>query len=72
MKIITVANIKGGSAKSATSINLALELSKSEKVLVIDFDPQSSLTDFFERNTDISELQKANSAGNPVEIYLSK
>lgn len=44
-KILTVANQKGGTAKTSTVINLAYALSmKGKKVLVCDFDPQANLS----------------------------
>lgn len=47
-KIIAVMNHKGGTGKTTTSVNLSAALArKNHKVLVIDGDPQSSLTFFF-------------------------
>jgi len=46
-KIITIANHKGGVAKTTTAINLAagiLEVDHSSRVLLIDTDPQCNLT----------------------------
>jgi chromosome partitioning protein len=60
MKTIAVANIKGGSTKSTTSINLAACLSEqAPKVLAIDIDPQASLTDYFMPEADPDELARA-------------
>ena len=44
-RTIAIVNQKGGVAKTTTTLNLGAELEKAgNKVLLVDFDPQSSLT----------------------------
>jgi chromosome partitioning protein len=57
MKVIAVANSKGGSGKTATVFNLGAELARrGEKVLLWDIDPQASLTDCFKVQYPIHQV----------------
>lgn len=60
MRTIAIINLKGGTAKTTTTVNLAAELRhRGKRVLCIDADPQHNLTDFLGADTDsptISDL----------------
>lgn len=76
MKIITVGNLKGGTGKTTSTVNLAYSMSLlSRKVLVIDADPQTNLTPFFTKANQngytVRHLIK-NEAGIGRAIYRSK
>ncbi|WP_242935421.1 ParA family protein [Leptospira kobayashii] len=60
MKVVTVSNIKGGSAKSTTAIHLSESLSRRGKTLVIDMDMQADLTDFFLPNLSPDSIEDKN------------
>lgn len=47
MKVITFATMKGGSGKTTITFNLAAQLAKDSKVLLIDFDAQCNLSSNF-------------------------
>lgn len=65
MKIISIANVKGGTGKTNAAIGLAKELSKNYKVLLIDNDPQSSITSIL--LNDIQDFENT-----LYNIYLQK
>jgi chromosome partitioning protein len=46
MKLICIATQKGGAGKTTTAISLATTLALNFKVLLVDVDPQSSVTDW--------------------------
>ena len=50
MKVIVLLNMKGGVGKTLLSTNIASGLSKKNKVLVIDLDPQGNATMMFTKN----------------------
>jgi len=47
MRTIAIANQKGGAGKTASAVNLAGALGRSQSVLVIDFDPTAGATKWF-------------------------
>lgn len=73
MIIIAITNQKGGVAKTTTALNIGAGLVKlKKKVLLIDLDPQASLTDFLgipiEGEADIYDLLSGNIKINDVIV----
>ena len=70
MKIVAIANQKGGTAKTTTTAALAVVLSRSgTPVHMIDMDPQASLTRAFGASDDADGLYNAlaSRAGLPIQ-----
>lgn len=77
MKIISLVNQKGGVAKTTTAMALADYFARQgKKTLLIDFDPQGSLTTAFRQADDqdnplalkLLELEKTGNTVSPIEL----
>lgn len=58
MRVVAVANQKGGAGKSTTVMNLAAVAAEHSKVLVVDVDPQRSVTTWAETAEQLPEGKK--------------
>ncbi len=73
-KIISIVNQKGGVGKTTTTLNIGTELSTfGKKVLLIEFDPQSNLTEYLNHDYEqdkpnISDLMLGVSNNKKVNI----
>jgi chromosome partitioning protein len=59
VQVIALANQKGGVAKTTSTVNLAYALvQRGKRVLVIDFDPQGSLTTYYNQDKDALKAEE--------------
>jgi chromosome partitioning protein len=70
MKIVSVINYKGGVGKTSLTANLAAELAwQGKRVLMLDLDPQTSLTFSFIRPSD---WEKSFAENRTIQTWLEK
>ncbi len=69
MKILAIANQKGGVAKTTSAINIGHALAlKGKRVLLIDLDPQASLTVSLGFDPDSYESTIYNALRNETDL----
>jgi len=71
MRVIAVANQKGGVAKTTTCVNLASEFALGSRVLVVDIDAQASASSSVLGNTDRAKsMYDVMSGPTPIEEII--
>jgi chromosome partitioning protein len=65
LRIVTVANGKGGVGKTTTTVNLAGILGEKMQVLVVDSDPQESATWWMEHSEGAEQAVEVVQETNP-------